>query len=170
MNVKFRNTMYMREAVYPSVRNYVRKQASLFVRPRILETPPPSITLFYSCGSLFFSHASKTAPLLKSNSDGAAFPPSACRFPRPQTLLKRNFLSEKLTLPFCTLVALFLSNTAKQSGRFYARSEVFLSVKKCLREKLENANLSEQNHFVRVSSFFDFQMQLQMPRECFKNI
>lgn len=47
-SAKFGNTMYMREAVYPSARNYVRKQASLFVRPRILEIPPPSITLFHS--------------------------------------------------------------------------------------------------------------------------
>lgn len=121
------------------------EQASLFVWLRILEILSSltlSITLFHSLAGVSSSIVGGTVPCLKSNSDGAAFPPSSCRFSRPQTLLKRNFLSEKLTLPFCTLLHYFFRIRRNSPPVFtLGPRTVFLSVKKNIRAKFENANL-----------------------------
>lgn len=120
--------VYARALDYPTFRNYVRASVVICTATypqntsctltfdNAISFPWKSLPLSFAPLSLFLSFLvgrRKRWPRLKSNSDGAAFSHRACRFPRPQTLFKRNFLSEKLTLPFCISAALFLSNTAK---------------------------------------------------------
>lgn len=91
--------------------------------------------------SLLPPRLGKRCSRLKSNSDGAVFPPSSCRFPRPQTLLKRNFLSEKAHASFLYFRCTISFEYGEIVSLFLCPKTVFLSVR-CIYEGISKCKPS----------------------------
>ena len=109
--------------------------------------------------SLLLPRLGKRCPVENLILTAPAFPPFSCRFPRPQTLLKRNFLSEKLTLLFCTptisfkygeIVSLLLCPVRK--------TVLFCRLGVSAGEGFRNANPVEWDHFRLFPSLLRMQL------------